>query len=238
MLRDVLTLVVGVVAIMLALTVFLLGGVNLSNTRLSGVAGGLRTLATVGGFVLAVIAYRAWRRPEVAKRRADTAQVILRQSRKVETAALGARNGSIIVALDDAPVTIEDKIEQAGDVARTKPTEDLKALTKEVEEFRTYRAEAAELFRGTRAVVLMDSIETRAREIVQAYSTAAYLDGPHRGMLGEERFVEVLDETLRTLGVEFTNDTLGKSGGDVFKAEFVRDCDELRSVLVTFLVAE
>ena len=77
--------VVGLVVFsMLGLSLLVLGGLTVEANVLAGVNEALRTAAALGVFVLALLAYRKWRRPEDARRRADAAQEILRLGRRLE----------------------------------------------------------------------------------------------------------------------------------------------------------
>ena len=203
------------------------------------VADWIRTAVMAAGFLLAVIAYLTWRRPDDARRRADSAQEIVRHSRKLETAALGARLGTLTVRAGNGPVSLEIKMAEAKSVARDlSKAKERAALQQALDEFRSYRAEADEWFRGSRAAELMDAVATAGQQIVQAYSTVEYLDDAHRQTLGDIRFKRVLEKTLDALGVRFhLEDELDAANGDRFKAELQRDCDALRQVLLAFLVA-
>ena len=111
-----------------------------------------------------MMAYRQWRRPDDAKRRADSAQQIVRKSQELETIALAARIGTLTVSFDHEPLSIDAKMAEAESVSRGKlKTEELEARKNALNEFRTYRAEATVLFKGTNAVGLMDRVERSGR---------------------------------------------------------------------------
>ena len=81
-------------------------------------------------------------------------------------------------------MTIDIKMGEAEGLGKVEKKAEVGTLEKELEEFRTYRAEAAVLFRGTRAPALMDSVEGAGREIVQGYGMVHFLDDRHRTMMG------------------------------------------------------
>ena len=236
-LKDVLWLVSGLVATMFVLSLLGLGDLATFPLKSADVSDWIRTIATVVAATVAVLAYRTWRRPDDAKRRADTAELILRQSQKVETAALGARDGGLVVLTEDVPVGTSHRIEQAEALARAPPREKLEALELELRELRTYRAEAAVLFRDTRAPELINKVLEAGGEIRKAYDMVRFLDSIHLEMMGPAKFDNLADKVFDAVGVRFAGPVIeAPKDDDPFKTSFERDCDELRQVLTKFLV--
>src|SRR2546421_12598883 len=73
----------------------------------------LRTVATVVGGTVAVLAYRKWRRPDDARLRSQMAQEIIRQLRQTEVGVQEARVQGTTVYLSGEEPSIEDKMEEA-----------------------------------------------------------------------------------------------------------------------------
>lgn len=110
---------------------------------ISGALEFLRTAANVATGVAAVLAFRLWRRPETARRQGDTAQELLRLSQKVETAALGTRDGAYEIHFDNKPFTLDEKLKAAermlGDRSRSREQKELRLL---LDELHTYTSRA------------------------------------------------------------------------------------------------
>ena len=84
MLKEVLWIVAGLVVMMLGLSWVMLDNMTTDAVIWKDANELMRTAGQVGLLLLGILAYRKWRRPEDARRRADAAQEIMRLSRALE----------------------------------------------------------------------------------------------------------------------------------------------------------
>ena len=235
MLRDVLNLVVLVVAVMFGLSILMLGG-RFDLNAFMAVNELLRTAAALGLFVLGVLAYRKWWRPENARRRGDAAQEILRLSRTLEGRLLAARPFSFTLKLEGK---VGEAAEKAG-VLREQdvPRRELRKLEETYNEFQTYHAEAGFLFHGSKAADLMAELEAQAEEVRKAWRIIAMVkSGGFDHLLDNPRIQGLVDATMETANVVFV-DREGGEPPDVFKDKVQDTGKNLRDVLLPYLAGE
>ena len=236
--KDVIGLVVFVVAMMFVLAWLALNDGHVVLPSEDTMKEWLRTLAPVGTFIVAVLAYRHWRRPDDAKRRADTAQLIIRQSQNAETAVLSARYGTLSFHRDNGTFSIEDKMESAAEAAGKPMTKEVARAKKELHDFRTYRTEAAALYSRSGIDESIDKAEGLAKGVISAHNTVHFLDERHRAMLGPQKFEDLLNETLARLGIGHADKASTDGGTEQFEKDLQAAFDEVRAKLVKFLVAQ
>lgn len=194
-----------------------------------------RTMATVATGLIAYLAFRWWRRPEIAKRKGDVAQDLLRLSQKLETATLGARDGSLHVHFDNQPFTLDEKIEAAEATLRDKTRAgDRQTLSRLADELHTYRAEAKVLFADSNGLAQMDAFEATCRRVVTMFNSL--VDPVHRNMVGDEAYGEYLDGILAVGGVTFIYDYQIGEDNDAFGTEVRTEGDALRETLMKYMV--
>ena len=191
-----------VIAILLTTVVT---GMRYGETPWSSNVGDLvRSGATVGGFVLALLAYLKWRRPDDRKRQADTAQMVLRASGDLQVAAEAARPKSLVVQFETQDVTIEDRMEALRNLGNFQET--VAELRKQADKFGTYHAEARVLYTEEVARLMVEFLDD-CRKVITAHERAAILlhdrIPPHTA--GFDRSVR---STLSVLGIRVIPDYL------------------------------
>ena len=196
----------------------------------------MQGLGTIGAAWIGYLAFKEWRRPDDAKRRADTAQLIIRQSEELERAVLSARYGTLTFLIEGRVLSLEDKMQSAADAAKEPMTDEVALAKKELHGFRTYRTEAVALYKGSGVAELMDKGEALAKAVIQDHSMLGFLDETHRKMLGDKRFEEIVNRTLARLGIRYSDDSGVDDGAETVERELQTTFDELREKLVKVLV--
>jgi hypothetical protein len=141
----------------------------------------------VGGIV-AILAYRKWRRPDDARMRSQTAQEIIRQLRQTEVGVQEARVQGTTVYLSGEEPSIEDKMEEARIIAALPRGQKIGEVDAALRGLELFQVEVDELYKKTKAPEILRSICNLIDEVKKAYTFIAFLDDTHRKMMGDARF--------------------------------------------------
>ena len=232
--REVIWLVGIVVVVMFVVAVMVLnrGWADAEGLKIANEV--VRTAAAVGVFVLALIAYHKWRRPEDARRRGDAAQEILRLSGRLKGRILAARPLSFTVIVEGKVEGVEEKV----DLLKSQeiPRAELRRLEETYREFQTYHAEAGHLFRGSQAAELMAELDGRAEEIRKSWKIIAGIkSGAVDHLLENPRVGTLVDEAMQTANVLLVDAESGDER-DVFEEGLRETGRKLQAELGRFLV--
>ncbi|MCV0371097.1 hypothetical protein [Filomicrobium sp.] len=199
----------------------------------------LQGLSTAVAAALAFAAYVEWRRPDDARRRANTAQLILRQSQKLENAAASARYGTIAVMFTQDKELLSEKMNLAESLARKPMPKKVAQLESELHNLRTFRAEATMLYIDRPVAALMDAVSVSCESILRGHSRIKMMNDSLRSLLkDDERFEKVLSGSLEALGASilFVWELDGPEVDDPFWEKVQDQFDTLRNELLTYLV--
>ncbi len=126
----------------------------------------LQAIGSIGTLAIAWLAYKSWRRPDDTRRRADTAQVLLRLSRNTENALFSVRIRRTSYIRTKAPTDVEIARMMVA-VSKDVNEEELNSARMAINELDTYRAEATHLF-GAEAQKKIDEIIACYNELANA----------------------------------------------------------------------
>lgn len=232
--KSVLWIVATVVVAMTCLSLLMLGGG--AEATFDDWMKLLRTAATVAGFGLATLAYTKWRRPDDAKRRADTAQAIIRHSAKLEGALTQAHIGLIASVPDTSKVGLDAKV-KAG-ASKLLPVESVPDLLKALTELRGYRAEVNVLFKERRIGEDLDWVDERGNKVATALRALGSLREQGDALKKFGKADTAYDRIFEDLNVRFVNevDFPGPDVEDLWRTELSERCDSIRATLAKYLV--
>ena len=209
-------------------------GSEFYNVKVTDVA---QAVGALGTLLVAWAAYQTWRRPDDAKRRADTATEIIRASRKFETALIASRTAhELFIFQGDKliQVTEEDLIDALKAAVKNRSSERLEKAHELANGLHELEPEAE--------AILGDEAAKKVKEMYAMYQRLdmAYLMAPHFydgfSFPDEERRRKLLKDTLHVLGIRGHGD--GKHVADPFEMEVQAAGSALRRNLLPFLVAK
>ena len=169
----------------------------------------MQGIGTIAATVLAAMAYVAWRRPDDTRRVAEFAQTLIRESRKLELAALEARyNTYIHLEGDKADRLFAEKVAHFLMVVE-KPVsaEKVEALRHQVNLLDTFQVEAKHYF-GADTSKALSSFHDMCSELAEYFQGMARDPKMVRYIArsADEGAVEpkiMLDRTMRAIGIDF-----------------------------------
>ncbi len=198
-----------------------------------GLAGYMQGGGTIVAATFAIMAYVTWRRPDIARRDSETAQLVMRTASRLESAALDARHVSYLFP----SLHEEDKKEMLVSAfvrlqGRVTP-DDLAHLRHQINDANTYMAEVRKIF-GQKAAVLLLHLISLCRVVEQDYSMLPSLVEPNDMFVGSSAYMEWLERSAMVLGQLQT--TIGpESPEDGYAVSLRSSGDELRLHLSQWL---
>ena len=220
------TVLLALFALIAILLAFAVTGAKLTECFTGAVVSDwIRTVATASGFLLALCAYMNWRRPDDARRRADTAQEILRLSRRFEAYVLRARvpnyNRTSTPSRNGKLVAIRDAYARKDD-------ERIKEMQTVGYELYALEPEAAAILTSEIAAKL-----TTLYDMFERADSALFYAGRLPDQITEEDEPK-LDRIISGLGVRLGPELVP----DEFVTELQAKGNDLRAELLKYLVAK
>lgn len=197
----------------------------------------MQAVGTLGTFFIAIIVLQRWRKPEDAKRKADTAQELIRLSAQLEAAALASRSGGLTVLFEATDVTTDHKLEALKDLSNHTPRDAIERLSALRAELVAREIEIETLF-GEPSAALMRAFLSNTEQIVRGYATLKYVAEPMDFVRRLDTFESTVERQMRVLGVRVITDANETADWekDDFGNELKASGLSSRKALATFLV--
>jgi hypothetical protein len=198
----------------------------------------MQAVGTLATTAIALLVYRAWRKPDDARRRADTAQIILRQCAKLEVVALACRETDWVILFHEA--TLREKADKLIEIGE-KPPEKLPQLEEDLNEFETFLEEIQRLF-GDRAAELARRFAEHCRSVLQTHRGATTMGSAVGLFHKDDRYPASVDKALSVLDVRYMGGPVIHVDLDInedsFRSELKKASAQFRSEIVKFLVED
>lgn len=195
----------------------------------------MQGFGTLGTLFIAIIAFRRWRLPDDAKRRADAAQHLIRLNSQLEASALACRHGGLTVLFGRNEVTIEDKLESLKVLSRKPPRKEIERLRVLRAELLAQETEIETLF-GDSALSASRNFLRPTDRIIRSYEILTHMAKPTDFIRKLTNFEKTIDEQMEILGVRIITDDADEWELDKFRDEFEALGRSSRAALAPFLI--
>lgn len=194
----------------------------------------LQAIGSMGTLLVAFLAYLTWRRPDDARRRADLAQAIMRQSQVTQKATFSLRNEMEVGDWSGEPL-IDLMLRELSDLDEV-PRARLDRARSLIDELEFYGAEAEQLL-GAEVSNDLKAVVRRCRGVEQVFARRKFYLDHANDFKDNENFEKRVDELLCILGIRVRHkeDLEDTRTPDVFKDQALAEGEQLRAKLAKFL---
>lgn len=195
----------------------------------------LQGVGTAVAAAVAIAAFITWRRPDDTRRRADTAELIIRQSAKVEFLIATAQTGMLVVQTAGTAATVKDKQEAAQ--SKVLPVDVLPELNVELTILRGYKFEAKRLY-PAEAVLSLEWIDGEGKRLSKALRALKSIRDQGKKLIQYDVEGTAYDAIFKELNVRWIEqkDFPGPDAESPEQANLRAKCERLREILSSYLV--